>query len=295
MKNDAFVSQLPDVVEKSRVIEESRSVRKELEDSTLPIYKNAVKVFSPNDLKSNEAKNLQQTYEKLTNRKSSIIDDVAQALPLINKNLSDLEDLASKTLNDQIVKSSISIKEINILQLVGIASFVSSYSRKILSFFYTAESAQFDNSSIKLDESFSKADIQWITTNFLDYINALGSLSANGIDVVISKIPDIHVSPDNIRSISTVQSSNKIDPLKLQYLNVTNNFVFRLMLRFTELQADNYKLALEEKRMLEYRHLLLKRQRDGKVDARLEKEIVITEDRISRLTYKIRKMEESND
>ena len=67
------------------------------------------------------------------------------------------------------------------------------------------------------------------------------------------------------------------------------------MMRWAENQADAYKLALEEKRMLEYRLLLLKRQREGKTDAKLEKEIAIIEDRIARLAYKIQKAEEDND
>lgn len=294
MKNDSLVSQLPNVINKAQVIEESRAVRKELADSTSHIFKNAAKTFSRGDLRSPEAKKLQDTYEKLTGRKNVIIDDIAAALPLLDKNLGDLEDLISRTFNEEIVKSSISIREINVIQLVGIAGFVSEYARKLTSLFYTAESATYENSSIKLDEVFSKADIHWITTNFLDFVNALGALSAKGIDKVIEKVPEIHVNPDNIRSITATQSASKIDPLKLQYLNVTNNFIFRLALRFAEFQADRYKLALEEKRMLEYRHLLLKRLRDGKSDARLEKEITITENRIARLTYKIRQMEEAN-
>lgn len=294
MKNDSLISQLPDVIQKNQLIEESRAVRKELNDATLPIFKNALKTFSRTDLMSNEAKNLQETYERLTGRKQTIIDDVSAALPLLNDNLSDLEDYISKSFNDQIIKSNISLKEINAIQLVGIVGFVNEYARKLVSFIYTAESGQFDSSGMSLSDSFSKAEVKWITDNFLDFVNALGALSVKDLDKILAKVPDIHVNPENVRAIGVVQTNSKIDPLKLQYLNVTNNFIYRLMLRRAEFQADRYKLALEEKRMLEYRHLLLKRQRDGKADARLEKEITITENRISRLTYKIRQTEEAN-
>lgn len=297
MKNDSFVSQLPDAVQKDQVIEESRAVRKELTDSTLPILKNAYKVFTISDLKSNEAKNLQDTFTRLSGSKLPLLDYIHNQLPNLLTNLNELEEWVMKNFNEQTVKASISLKELNVLQFIGISGFVSSYTRKLVSLFYSAESSQFDNSGIAFTESFSKADIQWIQTNFLDYVNAVDALTIKSGDLekMVKSIPEIHVNPENIRSVGAIQSNSKIDPLKLQYLNVTNNFVFRLMLRIAEIQADRYKLALEEKRMLEYRHLLLKRQHDGKADARLEKEITIIENRISRLTYKIRQREESND
>lgn len=295
MQAELFISQLPDVVEKSQVIEESRAVRKELEDATLPIYKNAINVFDKNNLASVETKNLQSIFEKITGNKECVIDSVGKILPIVNSNLSKLETYIVKNLNDQIVKSSISIKDITVLQLVGISGFVSAYARRLAVFFYTAESSAFDNSGIKLTESISKAEIKWLSENYVDFLNALSAFSVNDLEAIMKRFPDIHLNPGNWKSVMSVHAQSKVDPLKLQYLNVTNNFIYRLMLRWAEKQADRYKIALEEKRMLEYRHLLLKRQRDGQSDARLEKEIVITEDRIARLTYKIRKMEEAND
>lgn len=295
MQVELFISQLPDVVELSSVVEESRAVRKELEDSTLPAYKNAVNTFNPKELVSVEAKNLQSTFEKLTGGKDSVIDTVAKTLTVLNDNLSKLETYIVKNFKNDIVKANIDVKEISVLQLVGIAGFTSAYARRLLAFFYTSESSSFDNSSIKLNESFSKADIKWLSDKYVDFINALNAFSTKDLEHVLSRLPDIQLNPGNWKTMSSVQSASKVDPLKLQYLNVTNNFIYRFMIKLAEMQADRYKIALEEKRMLEYRHLLLKRQREGKPDARLEKEIVITEDRIARLTYKIRKMEEAND
>lgn len=287
---------LPDVIQKSQIIEQCRVVRKELDDSTLPVFKAAVGVFNKNDLTEPVAL-LQETFEKITGKRIVIIDEIGKELPELTSNLKAIEEFVQKNFNEDIVKASISLKEINVIQYVGITQFVSQYARKLLAYFYTAQSSLKYSSGIKFDESFSQADIQWIKDNFLDFVNALEALTTktSNLERLLDNVPDIRVNPENVRSVLAIQSNSKVDPLKLQYFNVTNNFFYRYMLKWAESQADSYKLALEEKRMLEYRSLLLKRQRDGKPDARLEKEITITENRISRLTYKIRKMEQDND
>lgn len=294
MRNDDFLVQLPDAIEKNRIIEQSRITRKELEDSTIPVFRTAGEIFNSFGLKGADTQALQKIYERLAHRKSSIIVDIAQALPNLEQNLEELESYINKTFNSTIVKANISLKEINVLQFVGVAGFVSSYARRLLAFFYSVESAEFKNTILTLSDSLSKAEISWIKDNFLDFVNAFGALTVktDNLEKLLKTIPDIEVSPSNIQSVASVQTNSRVDPLGLQNFNVTNNFVYRLMLRFATYQADRYKVALEERKMLELRALLLKRQREDKADARLEKEIAITEDRISKLNYRIRKMEE---
>lgn len=294
MKNDSFLMQLPDVIQSQQVVEQSRIVRKELEDSTLPVFKTANGLFDSKNLQNDETINLQKTYERLSGRKKSIIDDISEALPNLVENLETLESFVQKTFGTEVVKASISVKELNTLQFIGVTGFVSKYARRLLAFFFAAESDEFEGSSLKFNESFSKAEIKWIKDNFIDFVNALGAVTVktDTLDKLIKNIPDIHVNPDNIKSITSIQTNSKVDPLKMQFFNVTNTFVYKFMLMWAEYQADGYKVALEEKRMLEMRALLLKRQREGKEDAKLEKEIAITEDRIARLNYKIRKLEE---
>lgn len=294
MKYDNLLELLPDALERDRILEQSRVVRKELNDSTIPVFRNAKGLFEVGEVKSNEALTLQKTYEKLAHRHESVIDDVADALVRVNDNLDAVEAFVQKNFDKNIIKANISIKELNVIQFVGVTQFVSSYARKLLAYFYSAESSNYDDSTLKFNESVTKADSKYITDNFLDFVNALGSLSVKETDLdrLLSNLPEVSVNRENIRSILAIQTDRKVDPLNLRYLNVTNNFFYRLQLYFTEWSADRYKVALEEKKMLEYRNLLLKKQREGGADAYLEKEIAVNEDRIARLTYKIRKAEE---
>ena len=302
MKNENFIMMLPDTIQKSSIIEQSRVIRKELEDSTISVYNNAKGVFVARDLSTYELTDLQKTYERLSGRKQCVIDDIEQALPKLVENLKAVEEIAQKSFGETLVKSSISVREINVLQFISLASFISRYARKLLAYFYACESATFKESSLKVKESFSKADLKYINGNFIDFINALGSLSIDDrkLEQILKSLPDIRVGPDNARSIFSLQSNSKIDPLRMQNAMIgdvtrgLHGLLFSFMMRWAERQADAYKLALEEKRMLEYRLLLLKRQREGKTDAKLEKEIAVIEDRIARLAYKIQREEEDN-
>src|SRR5690606_9265295 len=141
MKNDNFLMMLPDTIQKSRVIEQSRVIRKELEDSTISVFNSARGVFPTKDLASSDLNDLQKTYERLTGRRQSVIDDIADSLTNLVENLKAIEDIAQKTFGETLVKASMSVKEINVLQFISIASFVSRYARRLLSYFYACESA----------------------------------------------------------------------------------------------------------------------------------------------------------
>lgn len=294
MKYDTLLSMLPDVIKKDHIIEQSRIVRTELADSTIPVFINAKGLFTVDQLKSTRTQNLQKTYEKITHKRTSIIDDICESISNLNENLNVLEDIVNKNFQNEIIKASISIRELNVIQFIGISHFVSSYSRKLLALFYTGESSEFVGTSLKFNESISKAELKYITDNFLDFVNSLNALTVrtDNLEKILKSLPEVNVNRENINSIAAIQSNSKVDPLKLQYFNITNTFIYTLQLKWAEFMADRYKIAQEEKKMLEYRNLLLKRQREGQSDALLEKEIAVNEDRIAKLTYRIRKHEE---
>lgn len=297
MKNDSYVESLPNILNKDQILDAIRNTRADLKDSTIPMFKNAVDVFgSTSDFKTDIIKPLQDRYSQLTNSRASFVKDVFEAVKKLPDLLDDIDDLVNKSFNDEIAAGGTTYREANVLQMIEAISFVSRFARKVLIYTYTAESSEKASEQIKFDESISKGEQEIIRSQFSDFVYALMSVDIptkkflEGID----EIPEVVVTRDNIRTLAVTSGEAAIDPFKMRFFNVTNNFIYKLMLRFAEWQADRYKEAIEEKRMVEYRHLLLLRQRSGKEDARLEREIYVSETRISKLTYKIQKMESKN-
>lgn len=294
MKNLLLVQELPDVIKKNSLLDEIRAVIKELTDTTVDAYVNAKGIFDFHRFQDPVFKRIQILFQTTSGTKGFIVDEISDKINTIVSNLSDFQDYVQTQCPDSIIKDDISTQVINMLQLAGVAGFFSMYSRKLLMLYYTQASSIASSSSPKYTEVYSKAEIAWITENINNFAYVFDALKDPQMVLKIKQTPKLYFNQNNISELSALQSNTKIDPLRLQHLNVTNNFIFRLMLKIVEFQANRYKLAVEEKRLLEHRHLLLMRQMQGGGDALLEREIGVIENRIAKLTYYIRQIEEEN-
>ena len=71
------------------------------------------------------------------------------------------------------------------------------------------------------------------------------------------------------------------------------NPIYHIRIRIAEWQAAKYQEAKEERSMVELRLLSLKELKSGKDNARLEQQIEYNQERLSKLTAKIGRMEEN--
>lgn len=298
MKNDTYVESLPATLSRDNILDDVRGTRAELHDSTIPSYQNAVELWSSDTFKSEAVTGLVNTFTRIANVSGATLPGILNGIEDTDTNLRIIEDMVKKTFNKDLATSAITLKETNILQFIEAASFVSRFSRRLLVFIYAAETALGENTSLTLEDSFSVGEIAFLTDNILNFAYAFNSVTGKPTKLVdqLNDIPEVVVNRDTIRNLNVTLGEKKLDPFNTRYFdaNVTNNFVYKLMLFFADRQVKRYKQASEEKRLLELRHLFLQRQRKGQVDARLEKEIGIVEDRIKRLSYQLTKLEQAN-
>ncbi|MOA51277.1 hypothetical protein D3C78_1744100 [compost metagenome] len=97
------------------------------------------------------------------------------------------------------------------------------------------------------------------------------------------------VAPDDVSTVEATVGATKTDPFHFGIIPVRLNPIYYVRMAIAEWQVNRYKAAVEEKRALEYRLLVLK---DGSKDAKIEQEIVYTEGRLQKLNKKLNDMEE---
>lgn len=235
------------------------------------------KVFS-NAFKSNYHTNfLIASYEKALVNIPGKIDMIQTAL-----------DTSTQT---DILRSSITALQINIVQLAEVISFVVRFSRRLLNFIVTCET----NTMMDKTETtgFKQAEIQYINDYFSAYVMGLNFLCIPQSDAVemLEAVPDVLIEK------STAQTSQRMaglsaDPFNMGFIPVFLNPIYHVGMRIAEYQASRYHEAKYEQQALGAKILYLRKRLDGKEDPKLEQVIENYETLLAKKTYEIAKMEE---
>lgn len=294
MKFEKYIQSLLPTFGKDRVLEDCRVTRTEIKDVTLPLYDTAVPLFKGYKFKSGDVQEQIASFNRLCHPGSdNIITHIQKALKASLENLDEVEALVEKTYNEEVAGSGLTYLKANLLQFTECLNFVSRYARRYLLWIYVAETAQIPDSETDLSEAMAPAEIEWIKINFIPFCTALNvvSIPTTKVKKALNDIPDIVVTEENVRSLSATMGENKLDPFEVRLIPVWLNPIYHIRMFVAEWQANRYKAALEERKLIELRHLNLKKRQEGKPDARLQKEIAYTEQRLRNINFKISKME----
>ena len=161
---------------------------------------------------------------------------------------------------------------------------------------YVCETAEYPDSGTALNDSLSPAEIEWLNANFLSFCTALNVVSGNPQQVKkqIDNIPDIIITSENATTLPSTMGEARLDPFQMNLITVRMNPIYHIRMFVAEYQADRYKAAKEEVKLLQLRKLNLEKLADGKPEAHIQKEITYMETRIQGLNFKIAKMEKEN-
>lgn len=297
MKTQSYLASLLPSFAKDQVLEDIRLTRTELEDITLPAYEHALPLLKSYDYKSKALDaDMAQFKRTVTASSGGFVTVVNKALKTALENLDEVEAMVTKTYSEEIAGAGVTYLKANLLQLVETIGFVSKYARKYLVYIYVCETAEFEDGDTVVSESITKAEQEWLRANFLSFCTALNVVSTPraSFKKSIDDIPDIVVTNDNAHSLGATVGEHKIDPFQMRLIPVWLNPIYHIGMFVAEWQANRYKAAQEELKLLQLRKLNLERVSDGKPDARVQKEIKYMESRVQSLNYKIAKMETDN-
>ena len=295
MKFSAFLKSLIPGFEKDNVLEDVRLTRTELKEITIPAYETSIALLVGKNLQSKELDN----FDKIFRRNNpgfprELFEGLLEGLQIADSNLEIVEDLITRTYNEDVAAGGLTYLKANLLQYVEIASFVSKYARRFLFYTFVLESAEYEANSLKASESLSKAEIQWIEDNILNFAQSFKIVATPKAKTVkqFADIPDIVITSDNEEHLMHT-TSQKIDPFQMRFIPAWWNIIYHSRIAIAEWQVNRYNAAKEELKVIQLRKLHLERLRDGKADAAIEKEIAYLEERAQKLNYKLRQMEES--
>jgi hypothetical protein len=170
---------------------------------------------------------------------------------------------------------------------------VSRFSRKFLLYVFVCETAQYEDGGTTITDSLSPAEIEYIKANFVTYCTALNAVcnQPQTVRKMLEDVPDIVISSENVGALSSTLGEAKLDPMNMKLIPIWLNPIYHVGMFVAEWQADRYKAAKEELRLVQLRKLNLEKVSQGKPDAHVQKEIAYLETRIQGMNYKIAKME----
>ena len=223
--------------------------------------------------------------------KTNYISLATEVLKNTYTTLTMLDNDIEKYFSTDISAGGITYSRANILKYIEVATFVNKYSRKLLLWTYSNENVAAKG---KIPDPFSPIEIKWMHEFRNEYINSIRILCKEPKVIIetIKNIPNIIVVPNEVDVVEKTIGVSTIDPLAMGLTLVEITPAYLIGMKFVEWQASRYHAGVEEKRSLEYRLLSLKENLAGRHDAKLEREIEYTENRVRKLNIKLAKLEE---
>jgi hypothetical protein len=129
--------------------------------------------------------------------------------------------------------------------------------------------------------------------NNANWVTALVALEKDPkeLNTLLKRLPDTPVSEAGEGALAATLGLSGMDPYGLRSLSIKWNPFYLVGMMVSEMQADGYRAAEEEVKLLEFRLIQLQKLRDKQQDARLDKEIAYTQDRVTSLHAKLGKLE----
>ena len=291
-----FVSSLLPQFGRSRMEEDLRIIRTELDTATVPAYKEALVIFGK-DSESNEIKELQEVYwSALGSRgKKTMIADIAEKLSTLKANIDLIEKVIEADFEVEVMSAGITLPKATVIRFIELLGFVSTFSLRLLNYCYVLESAVRAADTSYTNKQLNPGEIALIKNHMFDFALALdvAATPEKKLEKELKEIPDFLLSGKMGAGMAAIGDA-KADKLNVFGVKgFTGNPIYHVGLIVAEIQSDRYKRAKDLKATLELRLLRLKRQADGQNDPGLEREIEVLQSRIDKVTDKLRKVEES--
>ena len=280
---------------RDQVQEDLEDIAKEIDTHVLPIYVTANNELGSGKLLSANATSFEDIFEKNVSFKykgnhiSAIYESMKNAKELTKL----LQRLVDENFAIDVTKAGFDLLRTNIMQLTEILSFTVRYARRHLNYIVLSEMGQYKD--LKIEDYFTAGERDWIKNGRMAFIKGIDIIHkpAGEIETKLKTIPSVLVTPETVDTTHGVFGKDKTDPLDLRFIPIVLNPIYHIRIRIAEWQAAKYQEAKEERSMVELRLLSLKELKSGKDNARLEQQIEYNQERLSKLTAKIGRMEEN--
>lgn len=291
MKFSKYLSSLLPSFSRDQLMEDLDTIGDELRVHVIPPYQVAVKEFGKNPFYSNDAQKADEVFNKRLNEKykGNHLTGVLNALENSDSIIKLLQTMIDEEFAIDVTSAGLSTLRVNIMQLVEILGFTVRYARRHLNYILVCESCH--HSGKQVTDSFSTGELDWLREGRDAFINGINVLSMpkRDVEVKFKEIPNVLVTDESIETTQQLLGKDKTDPFQMRFIPLVLNPIYHVRIRVAEYQAAKYREAKEERNILELRIMLLKEQREGRENAKIEKQIEYNEGRLQKIVYKLEK------
>lgn len=291
MKISGYISSLRESFTKTDINQDIRLLRDSLKE-VVASYKTANENLGKRQFISQTGKDYDATYKKAVKGARSnqtIIAGIYGFLQQLDEKLRVVEGHVNVEGKSDIIREAINAMDVTIVRYLELARFTVEYSNRLLLALVRCEA----NVANKVDEltDITRAEVEYIANNSANFWESLSKLqkSAKELDHSFKSIPDIVLNKDNADSIAAISGRDKLDPLALGFLPVAWNPFYHIGMMVAEYQAEQFEKIIEERNMIQFKLLQLKKAEQGQADPGLERRIEVSQKRLDKLNYEIQK------
>lgn len=297
MKFTNYLSSLLPSFSRDQLTEDLDTIAEELRTHVLPPYETAAKAFGKDKFFSADAQASDEIFNRhLTHKyKGNHLSGILAALQNADSTIKLLQTMVDNEFAIDVTQAGLNTLRVNIMQLVEILGFTTRYARRHLNYILVCESCHYSEREVA--DSFSTGELGWLKAGRDAFINGINILARppKDIEKTFKTIPNVLVNPESIETTENILGKDKTDPFQMRFIPLVLNPIYHIRIRVAEYQAAKYREAKEERGVIELRIMLLKEQRDGKENVRLEKQIDYNEGRLQKLSYKVDKLGGQDD
>lgn len=270
--------------------ESLNATREAITKHTLPHVQQAHTLWGKTKFKDSDVNALVNGYRR-NNGSRPIFEAIAAGLANALEQIDIVEKLAAEKLTDTEAVTAITYSKSSLLQLACAYEFYSVYTRRLLNFVYYREAQGYIEEAI---EGPKKVCVDWLFSCSEAYweILKLVSLKPAELEKKIRLIPDTIISEDTTNVLSSLHGVQVMDPLMLNALSNYINPFYAIHRHIAGYQAKKYKEIKEEAQLLELRFLQTRKLMDSTQDPKLQGEIDMLQDRLTKTRANLAELEE---
>lgn len=290
-----FISKLSLRIRKPKVKSDIESTIKELREYTIPMAKEMATQYSVVPFSSEFYKVLEShVYDNMSFKRKSpnMWLNITDALLNVQENAILLEKQVNDYLQEDTLRDGISARSAQLLRMISVISFVSSYTLELCNYILAQE-------AVGLGDEDTTAPIQakFMKDNIVRYCRSLADVSINPsqFETMFADIPDVFLNKQNESQVQSMFSAKALDPFKnmIGLSGWTGSPIYNIRMAWETYQAERYHANKDKKAMLELRLIHLQNRQNKENNPRVQKEIEGLEARIRKYDQKIRQVEES--
>lgn len=299
-----FVKKLLPTINKSDVLSDFETSLEAI-DELQSLYSDLASYLDKNTIKSKEAKKvidefLAELYKSKDlpkiNKRENFARVVLTLLENIKLNAKFLYDELDNNLSESTVTGSLEAKRANLLRSVAHYRFMTKMLTDLLNYIYTNEMSE-ENKHLAEEGKLNPHQVKELLNNLWILAKCVAGYAEDSdkFKAKVEKLSQVQLSKEENETIEALYShSDDIDLIQGLPHNFIGSPIYTIRLVFAQWQAQRYHEMKDKKKLLELRLQYLRQLKEkGEADINLEKEIEYLQNRITKLDYKLAKIEES--